>query len=158
MGKTFGWFALLAVTVWLALALLLPGWAGELLRPGPWPRGWGEDLRFFTANRAGSFAALGKEEGGWLSKYRHLKEREERPLPGRRAGRWKKCLPAPGIGPGGGRGLPDDPAALGRSSPGGPGRRQRRRHQKRGDKPSPRGRRRPFRLGPPRRRQTLCGT
>ena len=28
------------------------------------------------------------------SKYRHLKEREERPLPGRRAGRWKKCLPA----------------------------------------------------------------
>ena len=28
------------------------------------------------------------------SKYRHLKEREERPLSGRRAGRWKKCLPA----------------------------------------------------------------
>ena len=28
------------------------------------------------------------------SKYRHLKEREERPLPGRRAGRWKKYLPA----------------------------------------------------------------
>lgn len=28
------------------------------------------------------------------SKYRHLQEREERPLPGRRAGRWKKCLPA----------------------------------------------------------------
>ena len=66
MGKTFGWFALLAVAVWLALALLLPGWrensSGLGLGPGAGERTWA----FFGENRAGSFAAVGKEEGGWL--------------------------------------------------------------------------------------------
>ena len=44
MGKTFGWFAPLAVTVWLALALLLPGWrensSGLGLGPGAGERTW----------------------------------------------------------------------------------------------------------------------
>ena len=91
------------------------------------------------------------------SKYRHLKEREERPLSGRRAGRWKKCLPALALAlvVGGGclmtqlpRAGASQVAQDGGSAAVAP----------KEETSLPRGRRRPFRLGPPRRRQTLCGT